>query len=266
MAMRSAAAMPGDGQPRQRSALAVTWLGHATVLLELDGVRVLTDPVLRGRVGPLVRIAPDVDLGGLGSVDCVLISHLHADHLDPPSLRLVGHDIPILAPSRSAPWLRRRDLDDVRELAPGDEATVGPIQIRAVNAVHARKRTPFGPAADPIGFLITGSRSAYFAGDTDVFAEMAELRGLVEAALLPVSGWGPRVPRGHLDPQRAAEAARMIAPDVAIPIHYGTLARPRPASRPPDPARPAHEFADAVARLAPSVSVRVLAPGEQVVL
>ena len=79
--------------------LEVTWLGHATVLLELDGVRVLTDPVLRGRVGPLVRIAPPVDLDALAEVDCVLLSHLHADHADLGSLRLLGDRTPVVAPA-----------------------------------------------------------------------------------------------------------------------------------------------------------------------
>ena len=68
--------------------VAITWLGHATVLVEIDGVRTITDPVLRDRVGPLVRIVPDVEF--LGSVDCVLLSHLHADHTDLPTLRALG--------------------------------------------------------------------------------------------------------------------------------------------------------------------------------
>jgi glyoxylase-like metal-dependent hydrolase (beta-lactamase superfamily II) len=73
---------------------AVTWLGHATALLELDGMRVLTDPVLGNRVGPLVRIAPAVGADAIGRVDCVLLSHLHADHADLRSLRRVHASSP----------------------------------------------------------------------------------------------------------------------------------------------------------------------------
>jgi L-ascorbate metabolism protein UlaG (beta-lactamase superfamily) len=247
--------------------IVIAWIGHSTALIELDGTRILTDPVLRNRVGPLVRITSPVDLERLGHVDCVVLSHLHADHTDPASIRLLGRDVPVLAPSSSARWLGSKGLLDVRELAPGDTASLGRLQIRAVRAVHDRKRTPLlGPAADPLGFLIAGSKAVYFAGDTDLFDEMAELQGLVDVALLPVSGWGPRVPRGHLDPARAAEAARLIAPRIAIPIHWGTLARPRPASRPHDPAAAAHEFAAATRKLAPDVMVRVLMPGEQALL
>jgi L-ascorbate metabolism protein UlaG (beta-lactamase superfamily) len=106
----------------------------------------------------------------------------------------------------------------------------------------------------------------YFAGDTDLFAGMAELRGAVDVALLPVWGWGASVGAGHLDPKSAAEAAALIAPAVAIPIHWGTFALARPARRAPDPRRPAREFAELTKRYAPSVDVRVLAPGERMTL
>ena len=87
---------------------AVRWLGHATVLLELDGVRVLTDPVLRPRVGPLVRVARAAGGPSAGRVDACSCRHLHADHVDPPSLRRIGSSVPILAPRGAARWLRRR--------------------------------------------------------------------------------------------------------------------------------------------------------------
>jgi L-ascorbate metabolism protein UlaG (beta-lactamase superfamily) len=100
----------------------------------------------------------------------------------------------------------------------------------------------------------------YFAGDTDLFEGMSALRGTVDAALLPVWGWGPSVGEGHLDPQRAARAAATIAPKLAVPIHWGTFALPWARGGNSD--RPAREFAELVAELAPEVSVRVLNPGE----
>ena len=87
------------------SGVAITWLGHATVLVEIDGVRVITDPVLRHRIGPLVRIAPDAPVPG--TVDCVLLSHLHADHTDLPTLRALERSGPILAPHPAREWLTR---------------------------------------------------------------------------------------------------------------------------------------------------------------
>ena len=80
--------------------MAITWLGHATVLIEMDGVRLLTDPVLRHRIGPLVRVAPEP--APSGTVDCVLLSHLHADHTDLRSLRGVSRSGPIVAPHPGA--------------------------------------------------------------------------------------------------------------------------------------------------------------------
>lgn len=244
-------------------AVVITWLGHACVLLELDGARLLTDPVLRDRFGPLARIAPPGGVDPPGQVDAVLLSHLHADHADLPSLRDIARSAPVVAPSGSGAWLARQGLEDVRELGAGSEIALGPIRVTATPAVHDRRRRPFGPEADPVGYVVAGSSSVYFAGDTDLFEGMEELRGSVEVALLPVWGWGRSLGPGHLDPERAAKAATLIAPRLAIPIHWGTFAPRWPGGRLADPAAPAREFARLVERDAPSVDVRVLAPGER---
>ncbi len=240
----------------------ITWLGHASVLIEMNGARLLTDPVLRRRVGPLVRIAPPVEPPT--DIDVVMISHLHADHLDLPTLR--GLDSPaIVAPAGSGGWLARRGFGDVHELCPNASLSIAGVTIRAIPAVHDERRHPGGIRATPVGYVADGSRAVYFAGDTDLFDEMADLRGSVTTALLPVSGWGPRVPAGHLDPARAAQAAVTINPAVAIPIHWGTYGLLW-ASRPADVAEPARRFAELVRRDAPKVEVRMLAPGETSVL
>lgn len=246
--------------------LAITWVGHATALIELDGVRLLTDPVLRDRIGPLVRIGAPVSAGSLGRIDCVLLSHLHADHTDLRSLRGVARSVQVLAPYAAAAWLQRRGLEDVREVRPGEVQRVGGLSIHAMRAVHHRRRGPLGPKADPIGYLTCGSVSTYFAGDTDLFPEMADLRGLVDVALLPIWGWGKRLGPGHLNPERAAQAAAMIAPRVAIPIHWGTFALRWPARRPADPGLPSRQFAALMKRYAAGVDVRLLAPGDQMML
>ena len=219
--------------------------------------------MLRNRIGPLVRLQPGFPADALGPLDCVLLSHLHADHTDLPSLRRIARLIPVLAPRPAGRWLRGHGLRDVRELSPGAEVEVGGLVIHATPAVHERRRRPLGPAADPIGYLIRGSRSVYFAGDTDLFDAMTRLRGRTTVALLPVWGWGARLGPGHLDPQRAATAAALIAPAVAIPIHWGTFALRRPARRPLDASWPAREFTRLTKQFAPEVAVRVLAPGER---
>ena len=246
------------------SCLALTWLGHATVLLELDGARLLTDPVLGDRIGPLVRVAPSVDRNALGRIDGVLLSHLHADHADLRSLRAIAAMAPVLAPYQAAVWLGRKGLSDLRDLRTGDVHRIGAVSVTAVPAAHDRRRRPFGPAADPLGYVVRGSRSAYFAGDTDLHHTMADLRGSIDAALLPVWGWGPTVGPGHLDPASAARAAALIAPAVAIPIHWGTFALPLIGRG--DPEEPAREFAALTSRYAPIVDVRLLAPGERTII
>ena len=241
---------------------AVTWLGHASVLLELAGARVLTDPVLRARVGPLVRIAPPVKPGVAAGVDAILISHLHADHTDLRSLRRVGARSPVFAPRGAGRWLTARGLRSVHEMSPGEQINVGGVRVTATTAVHGGHRRPLGgPDAAPIGFLVEAECSIYFAGDTDLYPGMSDLAGSLDLALLPVSGWGPTLGPGHLDPERAAQAAALLAPRVAVPIHWGTFALPPPLARSDDPERPAREFAELAGRCAPDVEVRILAPG-----
>jgi L-ascorbate metabolism protein UlaG (beta-lactamase superfamily) len=243
----------------------ITWLGHASAVIEVDGVRLLSDPVLGYWTGPLRRVAAPVDPEALRGIDAVLLSHLHGDHADVRSLRSVARQIPVLASPGSGPWLRRQGLTDVREIAPGETLEFGGLRVTAVHALHDGRRWPVvGPVASPVGFLVEGSRAVYFAGDTDLFDEMSELAGRVDVALLPVAGWGPKLGPGHLDAARAAEAAALIGPTYAIPIHWGTLAMPGRSAR--DPAEPPRTFARLAAAAAPEVDVRVLAPGEHTTL
>jgi L-ascorbate metabolism protein UlaG (beta-lactamase superfamily) len=259
--------MEDRGEPTRRTpaggSLAATWLGHATVLIELDGARLLTDPVLGARVGPLRRVALPVAPAATKEIDAVLLSHLHADHADARSLRSIGTGTPVLAPAGAGGWLRGRGFRDVRELRPGEETSVAGVSVRATPASHPPGRWRARPGASPIGFVARGSQSAYFAGDTDLFDEMETLAGTIQLALLPVAGWGPTVGPGHLDPIRAAEAARRIGPRVAVPIHWGTLAAPWPIRSPGRDRAAAVLFAEEVSRRARGVEVRVLAPGER---
>lgn len=247
---------------QERSNLAVTWLGHATALVELDGLRLLTDPILRERVGPLVRLAPPASAGD--RVDAVLLSHLHADHADVRSLRRLGRSLCIVAPRGAARWLARRGLTNVSELVPGERCAIGGVTVTATRAVHdARRWRWLGVRAQPIGFVVEGSHTCYFAGDTDFFPQMSDLTGLIDVALLPISGWGPRLGPGHLDAVRATAAAQIIAPRVVVPIHWGTFALGWPFRAPADPALAARDFARLMRAAAPQAQVLVLAPGER---
>jgi L-ascorbate metabolism protein UlaG (beta-lactamase superfamily) len=235
-------------------------------LIELDGARLLTDPVLGVRVGPLRRVAAPVAPAATEAIDAVLLSHLHADHADARSLRSVGTTAPVIAPAGAASWLRARGFRDVRELRPGEATSVAGVRVLATPASHPPGRWRTRPGASPIGFVARGSQSVYFAGDTDLFDEMEALAGTIDLALLPVAGWGPTVGPGHLDPTRAAEAARRIDPRVAVPIHWGTLAAPWPIRSPGLDRAPALLFAEETRRRAQGVDVRVLVPGERALL
>jgi L-ascorbate metabolism protein UlaG (beta-lactamase superfamily) len=241
----------------------IVYVGHATVRLEMDGVQVLTDPLLRPRIAHLRRVAK-VDIGLFRGLDAILISHLHLDHLDIPSLRRIGGGPPIVVPRGAGRLLEKKGFRSVQELGVGDELRIGELTIRATPAVHDWRRRPFGLRAEPIGYLIEGSRSLYFAGDTDLFDEMGEL-GPVDIALVPIWGWGPSLGVGHLDPRAAAEAARLLKASIAIPIHWGTYFPLHTALR---RARaflhaPAEEFRSHMRDIAPEVDVRILQPGEE---
>jgi L-ascorbate metabolism protein UlaG (beta-lactamase superfamily) len=241
----------------------ILYVGHSTVLVELDGVRLLTDPLLRSRVVHLRRIGV-VDTASLANVDAVLISHLHFDHLHIPSLERLGRNVSLVVPRGARRFSRRKGFTSVTELGVGEELEVGPLRVRGTPAIHDPRRLPFGARAEPMGFLIQGTRSVYFAGDTSFFDEMGELAP-VDIALLPIWGWGPSLGPGHMDPRAAAEAARLLRASVAIPIHWGTYL-PLQSARHGQPAfldRPADEFRTAMQEQAPEIDVRVLHPGEE---
>ena len=108
--------------------------------------------------------------------------------------------------------------------------------------------------------MLEGARHVYFAGDTDLFDGMEAIGGNLDVALLPVAGWGKKLGPGHLDAARAATAASLLRPRMAVPIHWGTF---RPVSERGDPGHPEREFRDRAAKIAPAVDVRILAPGEK---
>jgi L-ascorbate metabolism protein UlaG (beta-lactamase superfamily) len=247
------------GRDSRRVATArITYVGHATVLLDLGAARLLTDPVLRTRVAYLRRAGPPPEPPA--DIDAVLISHLHHDHLDVPSLRRLSGRPLLVAPQGSGSMLRRAGFT-ASELRPGDSLKINGVSVEAVRADHDSSRWPIGGAsADALGFVVRGTPSVYFAGDTDLFPEMEELAP-VDVALVPVAGWGPRLGPGHMDACRAARAVALLRPRVAIPIHWGTLHR-RAMRLGEWFTGPGDEFAAQVAAVAPGSEVRVLRPGE----
>ena len=258
-AVRAAAPASRPGREQGR----LTFLGHSTVLIEVDDLRILTDPLLRPGFGPVRRQVTAVLPELFADLDAVFISHGHHDHLDQASLRRIPGRPTVIVPRGFGRMARSWNLGPVEEVVPGDRLTIDRVLVEIVRAAHSGKREPFGPVGPATGVVVRGSRSVYFPGDTDLFPELAALAGRLDAALLPVWGWGPTIGKGHMDPRRAAEAAAILRPRLAVPIHWGTFypaGLRRVVPRPFD--TPGHLFAQAAARLAPGVPVRVLAPGE----
>ncbi len=239
----------------------LTWLGHATVLIE-DRGRILTDPVLTHSLMHLHRRAGPLPTNLTTVVDAVAISHLHADHLHRPSLSLLEPGTPVLVPRGGASLLRGLPVDTV-EVSAGDVVTIGQARVSVVPAVHSDQRWPFARTrAAPVGYVVHGDATTYFAGDTSAFAGMKDLDGSLDVALLPVGGWGPWLRGEHMHPDDAAACLPLLGARVAVPIHYGTF-WPRGLGwlRSRVFHEPGREFAGHAQTLAPEVDVRVLRPG-----
>lgn len=243
--------------------IGVQYLGHATVLLDLPGVRIITDPFLRDRLGPLRRHGPTPQPDAIGPVDVVVVSHAHPDHFDRRSLRALAGDPLVIVPRGLGALVLRAGLR-AREVVVGEPVAIASgWSILPVAARHWR--WPAVPQAATIGYVIEGpGRSGiYFAGDTARYPAMREFADRVDVALLPVGSWGPHLSPGHLGPRSAAEVARLLEVRHAIPIHWGTLyPRGLDAVAAGRLREPATRFASWARRIAPGLDVHVLQPGE----
>ncbi len=248
----------------------VRWLGHASVVLDMPGCRILTDPLLRRHAGLLRRRGEAPAPEHWQGASAVLVSHLHHDHAELGSLHLLP-GVPVLGAPANARWLGAHGLaghgldDEEWWSVPGS-----PVRVRRVPAVHGDRPMPHRPNA-VTGFVVAAPGFVvWFAGDTAPYPAMAmvpQVAGPIDVALVPVGGWGPRLSGGHMDPVQAAEVCALVGARHAVPIHWGTLHAPASRRLPPgwmDRAGPA--FASAAARLAAGTRVHVLMPGEQVAL
>jgi L-ascorbate metabolism protein UlaG (beta-lactamase superfamily) len=230
---------------------------------------VLTDPILRDRVFFLQRHGNGIkpDLLEERAPDIVLLSHLHYDHADLPSLRRLPAGTQVVAPRGSAGYLRRWAGVDVHEVVEGDKLQMGEMEISALPAEHGWGVSIPRPMTTCLSYVMKNRLSIYFAGDTDLFEGMREVGQQfdLDMALLPVWGYSHRLGSGHLSPLTAAQALSRLQPRVAVPIHWGSFRFVGPQAvwntveylqTPPV------AFAQHAARLAPQTEVRILQPGE----
>lgn len=224
-------------EPVAAEQVAVTWVGHATCVVRLAGMTVLTDPVWSDRL-PGVRkrmTPPGLPLEAVGRIDAVVISHNHFDHLDAPTIKRLPRDCPMFVPAGLAWWFRRLGFREVTELDWWNSATIGPVTAHFVPSHHWSRRTPFDACSSLWGgwVLTAGSgeakRSVYFAGDSaygDYFAQIGQRFPGIDLALMPVGAFQPRwfMKPLHMNPAEAVRACAQLGAARMVTIHWGTFA------------------------------------------
>lgn len=213
-------------------ALAAGWLGHATVLLNLHGTWLLTDPVLRTRIGldlgvtafgPRRLVRPALGVRELPRLDALLISHAHMDHLDPRTLRRLPSTLPVVAHASLRDLLTH--FENVTELRWGERTRVGEVTIEATPAKHWGARMLSDSHRGYGGFLLErGATRVLYTGDTaatDLFRRYADQRG-VDLAILPIGSYNPWI-ANHASPEQAWQIGRDVRAAHVLPVHHSTF-------------------------------------------
>jgi L-ascorbate metabolism protein UlaG (beta-lactamase superfamily) len=248
---------PGEGAR-------ITWLGHASFLVQLDGVTLLIDPVLGEKVAGFIRrnVPPGIPIDELPHIDAALVSHNHYDHLDLPTLKQVG--APVVAGLGLARFFAREKLL-CAELGWWRSTKVGGVTVTFVPSKHFSRRglgdqnrTLWG------GFVIQGSSATlYHSGDTayfDGFAEIGRRFPGIDAAMLPIGAYDPAwfMERVHLNPEQSLQAFLDLGARTFVAMHWGTFKQTdEPLDEPP-----VRLEAERARRGLPADRVRVLAVGE----
>ncbi len=219
------------------SGLRATWLGHSTVLLEIDGMRVLTDPVWGERVSPVAFAGPKrfhpapVSIDALPPLDAIVVSHDHYDHLDYPTiLQFASHDVPFITSLGVGAHLEAWGVpaDRIFELDWWESHSIGGLTFTAAPSQHFsgrgvadRNRTAWSSIA------IRGPHHAvFFSGDTGLTDEYSEIRrrlGPFDLVMLEVGAWHPSWGDIHLGPENALRAHELLGGGAFLPVHWGTF-------------------------------------------
>lgn len=250
----------------------ITYIGHATLLLEVAGRRILTDPNFDTALGRfLPRVSPPgIAIDQLPALDALLLTHAHADHLSFASLDRLPRDVPLFAPPAVARWLARSGYGHAEPLAAGGMATVHEITVHAAAARHVGSRYGVDRwrGATNMYLLETPELTVFFAGDTalrpdthQLVAERLHAHGRrLDVALLPIGHapwWKPGFRRGHLTSGDALTLFERLGARFFVPYHWGTFDHVTSTAQ------------DAIVRLRSlldshhrAADVRILEPGE----
>lgn len=273
-------AVPARPRPPERvgpGEIRATFVNHATVLLQVDGANLLTDPIWSERAspvgfaGPRRYHPPGIPFEALPPIDLVLLSHDHYDHLDLPTLRRLGreHDPLVVAGLGNRATLERAGLRRIRELDWGEALEAGPLRIVGQRTRHFSGRGAFDRQRTLWLAYVVESRAGrvYFAGDTgwgSHFEETGERFGPFWLALLPIGAYAPRWFMGplHIDPAEAVRAHLALRAEQSLAIHHGTFRLTQEAQD-----EPRRLLGEALAEAGvPAEAFAVLEPGESLAL
>ena len=206
----------------------MTFLGHSSALIEMNGLNILADPHLNRHILFFLwrRSKLAIRIRDLPPIDLILISHGHYDHLDLPTLRKLPRETPVIAPPGLRTVLKWAKKDHIIIRRRWESYTLGEVTVTAVPAKHFSGRPPLFPVTGYIGHVIEGDATVYFAGDSAIFDGMSKIgsKWNVDVALLPIGAYDPpSFRRHHMSPEDAVEACRMLQAKAMVPIHWGAF-------------------------------------------
>jgi L-ascorbate metabolism protein UlaG (beta-lactamase superfamily) len=228
---------PLEPKPQQwpDRGLFAAWLGHATVLLKIDGFTILTDPMFSERAGVDLKlftvgikrlVAPALDLARLPKIDLVLLSHAHMDHFDLPSLRkLESKTTAVITASKTSDLLRVNRYREVRELGWWERTRFGPAEVRAMEVRHWGARLRNDTWRGYNGYLIEAGRyRVLFGGDTALTSAFRILKDSrpIDLAIMPIGTYNPWV-RNHCTPEQAWRMGNDAGANFFLPVHHQTF-------------------------------------------
>ncbi len=230
---------PSPGHPNPKlwpdRGLYAAWLGHSSVLLKLDGVTILTDPVLGNRVGVSLGpvtvglkrlVAPALRVHQLPKIDVILLSHAHMDHFDLATLRaLESRETTVVTASKTSDLLRAHRYAAVHELGWGERVRVGDVEFRAFQVNHWGARMRGDTYRGYNGYMIEAGRyRVLFGGDTaatDAFRDLRSSRR-IDLAIMPVGAYDPWI-RYHCTPEQAWRMGNDAGAEIFLPVHHQTF-------------------------------------------
>ncbi|HUR61275.1 MAG TPA: MBL fold metallo-hydrolase [Candidatus Thermoplasmatota archaeon] len=224
--------MGGPLPPVPSGGIGLTWIGHATYLVRLGGLNILTDPVYSAKLpGGIPRLVPPgIAFEDLPPIDAVVVSHNHYDHLDAKTLRRLGPSVHYFVPAKMAPWFRRKGLPNVTEMDWWDATDFKGVRFTFVPAHHWTRRglTDTNKTLWGGWVLAAGGRGVHFAGDTAYgsrFREVGERVPDLEVSLMPIGAYEPRwfMRNVHLDPDEAVQAVQDLGARRMATMHWGTF-------------------------------------------